>query len=273
MKKTSKILMTKSRQWEGEGMVVEVCPVVAVEHIQSDIYVLTFRSKAIASIVQPGQFVNIKVNDLYLPLLRRPFSVYKVNGDLVKIIFNIVGTGTRILSLKHEGENIDVLGPLGRSFHLHENYETALLVAGGLGVAPLPMITDAVAKHKHIVTFLGARIKEYIVDSYLQNVKISTDDGSKGFRGTVVELLRNELSKQQWIKPKIFACGPNRMLESLSKFASELNIPCEVSLESAMACGIGICQGCPVEQRDAEQKYVLICKEGPVFNSNNIMFE
>jgi dihydroorotate dehydrogenase electron transfer subunit len=254
-------------------MVSEVCSVVSVEHLRSDIYVLTFRSSTIARAVQPGQFVNIKVNDLLLPLLRRPFSIYKVEGDCVKIIFNIIGTGTNILAGKHKGDVIDVLGPLGKSYGLNDEYETALLVAGGLGVAPLPMITDALRGKKNIATFLGARKKEYIVSTYLQNVHISTDDGSEGFRGTVVDLLRKEFSMQKFPQPKIFGCGPNRMLDTLSTFAREMSIPCEVSLESAMACGIGICQGCPIELNNAEKKYALICKEGTVFDANTIVFE
>jgi len=205
--------------------------------------------------------------------LRRPFSVYKVEGDNVKIIFNVIGIGTKILSSKRKGDTIDVLGPLGMSYGVTGQYDTAILVAGGLGVAPLPMITDAISGRRKLVTFLGARTKEYVVDTHLKNVHVSTDDGSRGFQGTVVDLLRAECSKQEFVKPKIFACGPNRMLESLSKFAVEMNIPCEVSLESTMACGIGICQGCPVELKNDEKKYALICKEGPVFDSKLITVE
>jgi dihydroorotate dehydrogenase electron transfer subunit len=253
-------------------MIHAVCPITSLENVGSLIYVLGFRSSNLSANIAPGQFVNIKVDDSGSPLLRRPFSVYRVIRDVVQIIFNVVGTGTKILSEKRPGEMLDVIGPLGRPFGVKSRYETALLVAGGIGVAPLPLITDAIGGKRNIVTFLGARTENQVVRASLRNVLVATDDGSEGFHGTVVDLLRHELSGNRFPGPRIFACGPNAMLKSLNNLAAEYAIPCEVSLESAMACGIGICQGCPVERVGQEKKYSLVCKEGPVFDSQTIRF-
>jgi dihydroorotate dehydrogenase electron transfer subunit len=252
-------------------MTQELCSVAAVKNIGSGIFVLRFIAPEIASAVQPGQFVNMKTNELLFPFLRRPFSVYRVDGESVEIIFNVVGSGTKILSEKQQGEIIDVIGPLGCSFGVDGAFETAILVGGGLGVAPLPVLTNAlIARKRNLLTFLGARTSHQIVSQYLQNVSVATDDGSGGFMGTVVDLLRKYLGDVKVAKPKIFGCGPNPMLKSLSLLAHELQIPCEVSLESVMACGVGICQGCPVERTEGEKKYSLICKEGTVFDSESI---
>ena len=252
-------------------MIQTVCPVTSNLQVGPAIYVLKFHSPEIASAVQPGQFVNVKVNDAFVPLLRRPFSVYSVEKEEVALIFNVAGIGTNILSKKIAGDTIDIIGPLGSAFRLDDRYETALLVGGGMGVAPFPITTSKLQhSSKTIVTLLGARSKEFIIPAYLKNISIATDDGSTGFHGTVVDLLRKGLSDRRYVKPKIFACGPNPMLKSVGNVAEEFHLPCELSLESVMGCGIGICQGCPVERNDNEKKYALVCKEGPVFDYTTI---
>jgi len=246
------------------------CAVTSIETVGKEIYVIGIHSPEISSSAQPGQFINIKVSECYPPLLRRPFSVYHISGSEVKIIFNVVGSGTRILANKRVGETLDVMGPLGRPYKVEDDYETAILVGGGLGVAPLPMVTAAIRSEKNIQTFLGSRAGSQIVRTHLENVQVATDDGSEGFCGTVIDLLRHHLGKESYSKPKIFGCGPIAMLRNLDRMAQELGIPCEVSLESVMGCGIGICQGCPVERINTTTKYSLVCKEGPVFHSRTI---
>jgi dihydroorotate dehydrogenase electron transfer subunit len=262
---------------DGIRLVVR-CRVNSLKEVGNNIFVLRFRSPELASATRPGQFVNIRVSQGDIPLLRRPFSVYRTEGDEVEIIFNAVGTGTSILSKKRAGDEIDVLGPLGVPYHVDGDYEYAILIAGGLGVAPLPILTGAVRRHsKKIATLLGARTSDQLVTNYLDNVSVATDDGSRGFHGTVVDLAAMKLRDMDFSKIKIFACGPNAMLKNITALASLLNITAEISVECAMACGFGICQGCPVERNHGEEhadgtqrRYYLVCKDGPVFNTNEI---
>ncbi len=246
--------------------------VESVREIAGNIHLLSLHAPQIASTVRAGQFLNIKTRDMYLPLLRRPFSVYNRNGDSLEIIFNVVGLGTRILASGPSREPLDVIGPLGNAFGIEGDFEEALLVAGGLGIAPMPMLTAELQRaDKKIHTYLGARNGSQIVREHMENVSVATDDGSAGSRGTVVDLLRTHLTESPYTRPKIFSCGPTPMLRALAALAGEFGIPCELSLESPMACGIGICQGCPVEVKGGPRKYALVCKDGTVFDGKRVV--
>ncbi|MBX2992231.1 MAG: dihydroorotate dehydrogenase electron transfer subunit [Bacteroidetes bacterium] len=204
--------------------------------------------------------------------MRRPFSVYRTQGEFVEIIFNVVGKGSSVLRKKQRGDLIDALGPLGVPFSLSEDdFDTAVLVGGGLGVAPLPIATATlVARQKSVLTFIGSRTDRQLVKNHLINVHVATDDGTEGLHGTVVDLLKKYSDSYRSGRPKIFACGPTKMLHAVAAFAIENTIPCEVSLEGPMACGFGICQGCPVELTGTERKYALMCKDGPTFDVRRI---
>lgn len=253
-------------------MTSELCPVHTVEKAAENIYVLTFVSERIAASVVAGQFVNIRTDDRIEPLLRRPFSIYNTENDLVRIIFNVVGRGTASLSRKEPGETIDVLGPLGNPFSLDgDSFETAVLVGGGLGVAPLPLAARGLQKvGKSVVTLLGARNASMLVSRYLPDVRVATDDGSQGYHGTVVDLASTILSRGPGGSMKLFSCGPTPMLRALQSLVLAKGIPCQASLEGAMGCGFGICQGCPVELAGPGKKYALMCKDGPVFDMTAI---
>lgn len=252
-------------------MKVHSVPVLSKEEVAEKTFVLKFESSDLARLTRPGQFLNIRVDDSLSPLLRRPFSVARVEGSAVELIFNIVGRGTRILAEKRIGDELDVLGPLGIPFRVEGDFETAVIVAGGVGVAPFPILTDWLTKaEKNVETFLGARSAAHLVFHHLKNVHSATDDGSRGFHGTVVQLLDQYLNEHPIRKPKIFACGPTAMLKAVSVFAKRKEIRCELSLEGEMGCGIGICQGCPVERTSGEKKYALVCTDGPTFDSSDI---
>jgi dihydroorotate dehydrogenase electron transfer subunit len=253
-------------------MIQTLSSVIDCREISGGIFTLRFHSPVLASQAAPGQFVNLRCNGGCAPLLRRPFSISRVEGDTIELLFNVVGQGTAILSKKRTGDEIDVLGPLGSPFKIQGAYETAILVGGGLGVAPLPFLTEALMKEKKAIqTVVGARSAKHIVERYLQNLQIATDDGSKGFHGTVIDLLRSIGPKERWKNPKIFGCGPTRMMAALSEFARSEEIDCELSLEGDMACGMGLCQGCVVERTDGSKKYSLVCVEGPTFNSKDVV--
>ena len=253
-------------------MMIELCPVEGVRTVGEGIHVLSFTSAAMSRAIRAGQFLNLKVEEGCEPFLRRPFSAYWIDDTSIEIVFNVVGRGTAALRRKREGDLLDVLGPLGRPFRTADpGYDTGVLVGGGLGVAPLPLLTSALKEQgKSVVTFLGARSAAQLVTDHLEDLHTATDDGSSGFHGNVVELASAILHKQPVLRPKIFACGPMPMLRAVAAFARASDIPCEVSLEGPMGCGIGICQGCPVELAGPEKSYALMCKEGPAFDIRTI---
>ncbi len=243
--------------------------VEVVEEIQDGIFLLKVNSAQIAKEAKPGQFCNIKVSNSLTPLLRRPFSICDVEDDIVSFQFSLVGEGTKILSQKMEGETLNIIGPLGNGFDFSGNFENAIIVAGGIGAAPFPFLTKKLSSDKNIISFCGGRTKADIIKYKLDNIITSTDDGSEGFHGNIVQLLESEISKYDKVKTKIFACGPNPMLRALSEFTIKTGYECQISTESVMACGFGICQGCNVEGVNSD-RFLLVCKDGPVFNAEDV---
>ncbi|MEO6938821.1 MAG: dihydroorotate dehydrogenase electron transfer subunit [Candidatus Kapaibacterium sp.] len=240
---------------------------------------IRFRNPIVARETQAGQFVNVlpKIGATD-PMLRRPFSVYQTDGDEAEIIIQTVGKGTTTLAATAVGEWIDVLGPLGNPWNVASaDYETAVLVIGGVGVASMPLLTREITRRNiPIMTYYGARSKDLFALRGLTALALATDDGSEGFHGTNISLLRTALEQKQIIKPKLFVCGPTGMMRAAKNLASEFGIPCEVSLETEMACGIGICQGCPVMTDEATfaetgKRFRLVCTEGPSFESSKIV--
>jgi len=246
-------------------------PVEEVIALKNQIFILKIFTPEIASIINPGEFLNVKVAESTFPLLRRPFSVCDVEGDFIFLMFNILGEGTKILAHKHKGDLIDLLGPLGKGFNLEGDYDTAIIVAGGLGVAPFPYFTRKIGDSKEIHSFIGGKTDKDIITYGMKNITISTDDGSLGIRGNVVELVEQNIERLKSERIKIFGCGPNAMLRKLRELCINHNLNCEVSTECAMACGFGICQGCPIESVNLPDKYLLVCKDGPVFNMRDIV--
>lgn len=251
---------------------MKIIDAIVKEHIELDhnIYLLKVFAAEITSFIKPGQFLNVRVSERVSPLLRRPFSACDVEGDNLYLMFNILGQGTNILAHKPIGSTIDILGPLGNGFNLNGNYDTAVIVAGGLGAAPFPFLTRLLKDKKEIITFIGGRTCHEVIKYGMINIRVSTDDGTEGFKGNVVQLLNENLFLLKSKKVKFFACGPTPMLRELKKFCIENEFECEASTECAMACGFGICQGCPIESSRDPGKYLLVCKDGPVFNVKDV---
>jgi dihydroorotate dehydrogenase electron transfer subunit len=245
--------------------------VVEKKELKKNIFLIKIYSPKIANVIEPGQFLNIRVSNDYFPLLRRPFSVCDVEDENIFVMFNIVGEGTKILADKSTGDKLDIIGPLGNGFKLNDDFETAVIVAGGLGSAPFPFVTQMLKGKNEIMSFVGGRTNEDVVTYGLENVHTASDDGSAGYKGTVIDLLQKKLDYLQKKKIKIFGCGPTQMLRALQNLCSKTNINCEISTECAMACGFGICQGCPVESATSKEKYLLVCKDGPVFNAKDVI--
>ncbi|HZW37862.1 MAG TPA: dihydroorotate dehydrogenase electron transfer subunit [Ignavibacteriaceae bacterium] len=251
-------------------MFIVEAPILKIVELENSIILLKVSAPKIAHIIKPGQFVNVRVSETTFPLLRRPFSVCDVEGDCIVLMFNVLGEGTKILAHKCKGDPIDILGPLGNGFNLENDYDKAIIVAGGLGAAPFPFLLRELGEKKDVRCFIGGRTQKDVITYGLRNVKVSTDDGSFGFKGNIVELLNSHLDELKG-NVQIFACGPNAMLRALKEFCVKNNIRCQVSTESAMACGFGICQGCPMPSAKDPDKYLLVCKDGPVFNIEDII--
>ncbi len=253
-------------------MFITRCKVESVKKLAVNIYLLKAYSPEIASDIKPGEFCNIKVSESNFPLLRRPFSICDVEGEYIYFMFNVHGEGTRYLAEKKEGDVLDILAPLGKGFNVEGDFKTTVIVAGGIGAAPFPMLTKLlVAKEKKVITLMGGRNQSDLTDHGMINLDYATDDGSKGFCGNVVELFKSKIEGLNFEEIKVFGCGPNPMLKALKEFCEEKDIQCEISTECAMACGFGICQGCPIESTFNGEKYLLVCKDGPVFNSKDVI--
>ena len=251
--------------------------VIFNKRVGPETFLLGLRSGEIAAEAAPGQFVMIQVSPGLNPLLRRPFSICGIQGDdLFLVLYRVVGQGTAILSRVRKGEKLPVLGPLGRGFEFPENRQKPLLVAGGMGTAPLLFLAQVIGSSD--VTFMaGYRSADEILlidEIGLSNmeISISTDDGTAGHRGPVTDLLEAQLGiNSAGAAPVVFACGPLPMLKSVAIHAIDHDIPCQVSLETTMACGIGACQGCAVKSSSPEiRPYYHVCQDGPVFDVNVI---
>lgn len=256
-------------------MFQQIAIVTASAQVAENVYILEFVSDSIASATRPGQFLNIKPDGSLDPLLRRAYSVHRISGNRLEIIFNIVGVGSAILAAKRPGDSLDVIGPLGVPFQTDGEYDTAILVSGGVGIAPMPILGEALlAAGKRVVNIHGARRASLVSDDRrLINPLYATDDGSLGFHGNVVGALDSWLQGNDGGVIRLFACGPNRMLGALGEFSQTRGLRLEVSLECQMACGVGICQGCPVEMATGERKYTLVCTDGPNYNFDDILLD
>ena len=232
----------------------------------------------------PGQFLMLKVSDAIDPLLRRPFGFFDVGTFSAEyagcgtqcyceILYKVVGKGTRMLCALHHGDLLDLLAPLGKGFELGPAGEEKILVGGGVGLAPLYYLAKELkARGEKVRLFAGGRNRDDIlciteferlgVETY-----VSTDDGTLGESGLVTQVLERHLAKSGM---RIFACGPTLMLKAVALMAQGHGVPCQVSMEAYMACGVGACLGCVMKganHSDETPDYRCVCKDGPVFDS------
>lgn len=258
-------------------------PVVRSKVLQNKIARLTFSSAVISQKAEPGNFVHLRVSQGYYPLLRRAFSIHQTNPqeDQFDILFKVVGAGTEILLQKRPGDSLDALGPLGNSFSLPGEDRKIMLVAGGMGIAPLWFFLSRLVEKRgnsELTFFLGARSKDELV--YTEELKrsgarlmMATDDGSAGHKGLVTEVFLKEIQNQNvdFGKLAVYSCGPPLMLKRMAQIARKFDFSCQVSLENHMACGVGACWGCAVKQ--ADETYKRVCADGPVFDARGLSLE
>jgi dihydroorotate dehydrogenase electron transfer subunit len=244
-----------------------------------DHYLLTLRPLKKTRKGRPGNFFMISVNSGLDPLLKRPFSLHRSTKSGFQILYRVVGRGTRILSYKKTGEVLDVIGPLGNTFSFNSKLRT-ILVAGGLGIAPIFGLADSIVNSPSAekpLLFYGARTrKELLCKKDLGDIGIrpviSTDDGTAGKKGNIVSVLEKFLSSVTAPADKytIYACGPEPMLEALSALVKKTGIKGYAALEQNMACGVGTCLGCVVHTSGGLKR---VCKEGPVFPIEEIIWD
>jgi dihydroorotate dehydrogenase electron transfer subunit len=235
------------------------------------------------SSAKPGQFIMLRFADQINPLLRRPFSIHRLiskDGAIegIEVLYKVVGKCTKKLSMCVEGDIINIVGPLGNAFITSDNYNNVFIVAGGVGVAPMLFLASYLQKNTDIskcTVFLGSRSKHDLLckDDFLRlgmKVLFATEDGSAGRKGLVTDILETSIKENH--PDIIYGCGPTAMLKSLALISEMHSIPCRVSIETIMACGIGACLGCAVESKKTPEKYLHVCLDGPVFDAKAIYF-
>jgi NAD(P)H-flavin reductase len=232
-------------------------PITAMREVARGMAVISMEAPEIAASVRAGQFVNLGIPGSFL---RRPFSVYRVDGDRIEVVLKAVGTGTSQLLAMRTGDVVSCLGPLGNGFGLAAGPSSAVLVSGGLGVAPMPLAArEAKALGMRVTWVHGARSSaELCSETEGDEVVWATDDGSRGTRGTAVAAApRADL---------VLACGPNRMLEAVAERWPQAL----VAVETYMGCGTGVCLGCAVPLKRGG--YDRACKEGPVYRAADVQW-
>jgi dihydroorotate dehydrogenase electron transfer subunit len=271
------------------------------ERISMNYFRLTMDVNQGAPLSVPGQFYNIRCGETKEPLLRRPFSMHRLitKGHSVKlqILYRVIGKGTSWLSSRKNGENLDIIGPFGNGFIIEENIKNFVLVARGVGIAPIYAVGEALRLRNQaasIAFLMGARTKERLLYeeelSQLGEVFFYTDDGSRGFQGRAPELILHLLRKD--LLPKetyLYGCGPAIMLKELGDVLRKFPIQGQITLESHLGCGFGACLGCALPLKpqairinkswkkpalqwseDGSVVYSLLCKDGPVYDINEV---
>lgn len=288
--------------------------VVKNEEVSEGYFRLSIETPKISQHAAPGQFVMLRVGNSYDPLLRRPFSIHKINKNEIEVLYKVIGKGTGMMAHIKAGEGVDLIGPLGNGFSFEPDIKEALIVGGGIGAAPLLSLAEKLKdKAKKITVFLGGRGRHDIlcVEEFEElgaEIKIATDDGSLGHKGFVTEILEQYLGQPQGTAvtrltshvSQIYGCGPHLMSKKIAGISRRFNIPCQVSLEAHMACGVGACLGCvikvhsrggvppplqsatgcgcdsgniPSDTQTPGSSYKRVCIEGPVFDVEEVVWD
>ncbi len=233
----------------------------------------------IAGKAVPGQFVMVRVGRGNSPLLRRPFSICMTAGGTFEILYRVVGEGTRLMAEMSCGAGVDILGPFGRGFDTTAGGKRPVLVAGGIGVAPLLFLARALAEGgAGVKVLIGGKRREEILsleelEAFGAAVLTATEDGSEGYRGYVTALLESLLNEGEAFS-SIYSCGPLPMLREVARISADRGVPCQLSLETLMACGFGVCLGCIVKViSNGKPRYDRVCSEGPVFDAKEILWD
>ena len=247
--------------------------VVSNEKLCPQFWRMTFDAPDIVREVKPGQFVHIRTGEGLEPFFRRPFSVYRAQKH-VEIFYEAVGPGTKLLSQKKKGDTVDVLGPVGTPFALPpEGTKQVVMIAGGIGVAPMLILSDVLKKKKcELVLLYGGRTRGHVYP--MQEFKdggikafVATDDGSVGIKGRVSALFGKIKKDPQ--TTFLYTCGPNAMMAAVQDFAGQHNLRGQAACEEIMACALGACLGCSIKTKHG---YRTVCYDGPAFDIHEVIF-
>ena len=259
----------------------EMARVILNKEISQGIYKTIFESPLISSTTLPGQFINILPESNWNYVMRRPMSVASQGNNEISIIYKPIGDGTKIMANWKSGEIVDIIGPLGNYW---KGYETTfpILIGGGVGIAPILNLHHHLKNKdiRHILIMGALTEKEHFLKHIpLKQIYISTNDGSLGIKGNVIDAMESIFSEQSLPdNAKLFSCGPPLMMEAVRIYSLKNNLTCDLALETIMACGVGICQGCTVERKVDElsdhsyrNRFALSCMDGPIFTAEEII--
>ena len=254
--------------------------VISNELVAENHYLLRCSCPEIAAGALPGQFIHVLIPQGNGLLLRRPFTIYSVEGGEITMLYQLIGEGTNVLSGLKRSDPIRVLGPLGNTFEISPTPNPAIIVGGGAGIASLMLLAAALRENgTHALGLVGSMnsarllsvedLRAIGVETY-----IATDDGSVGHHGFVTELLTEILETHEMKNPQIYACGPDGMLRAVTKIALDCRIPTQLAMENRMGCALGVCLGCVCKVRmpDGGFEYQRVCTEGPVFSAEDIIW-
>jgi dihydroorotate dehydrogenase electron transfer subunit len=285
-------------------MIQVTSKIVSNKRMTENCWRVVLDSPQIASEVKPGQFIHVKAGGKSGPLFRRPFSVFRrvpLKGDHlgIEIVYKVIGTGTRVMTGLRKGDRLDLIGPLGRGFELDRSKSVQVVMAGGTGAACLFLLAEEISKAGlQLKVLLGAETKASVLlrkEYALLNgeVMVSTDDGTYGFHGFVTQMLAEGFDKGKISSDcVVYSSGPEPMFKALASICQKYHIPAQVSVERHMMCGIGACLACVCKVdpnhisrnrdlgsssvqfvSDKEFGYALVCKDGPVFDMNEVIFD
>lgn len=238
---------------------------------KKEVFLLGIDAPEIAASANPGQFLMVKCSNDSFPLLRRPFSIHSIKGSYVYILYMVLGIGTSWLASKKRNDSLDVIGPLGNGFSIKSQSKNLVLIAGGIGIAPIVALAEhALSKGYKARLIMGAKKasllypKDHLPSGLI--TRVVTEDGSAGSNGLVTDFLSEASDASQ-----IFACGPLPMYRTMNSKKEIFNrIPVQVSMEQVLGCGYGVCYGCTIETARGLQQ---VCHDGPVFKFQDVLWD
>lgn len=248
------------------------CQLMYKKELAPGVFDFRIRNQAFAASARPGQFAHLLVPG---KTLRRPISICDVDPEeaALRLVFEVRGEGTQILAQYQVGDCLDVLALLGHGFTIGDTSRRVLFVGGGIGVPPLLYAAKKFGANATVIIGFRSRDAVILQQDFEQagcRVILHTDDGSAGRGGFVTESCRDELEASE----QVFACGPAPMLKAVAGQAREKGVPCQISLEERMGCGVGACLvcACKIRKADGSEGYLHVCKDGPVFDAEEVVW-